>query len=337
MLSERNTLARTLRRGLILLVLFDNDWDSRRSDFILDDEQPVKKGVDHVALASYRRAISNFVTIVTNDGSIPVKFQSSDNSYTDGKTVVIGSKIDEKNFDPVVGFLHEGSHIKLSDFDVVRNLENNIPQELFVRAESLGFQKWDVVQQVKNLLNYVEDRRIDYYVFSTSPGYKGYYHSMYDKYFHSKVIDKALKSSEYTSLDWDSYIFRIINLTNKNSNLDVLPSLKDIYYFIFKNGGGVKNLKNTQDALEVALNVLRLVYSNLKPIVSDNEDSSESNGDSNDGSDEPKKLSDEEFQDMMDNMESGGSSDKESKGVEVELTDAQKRQLDNALRNKKSS
>ena len=26
----------------------DNDWDSRRSDFILDDEQPVKKGVDHV-------------------------------------------------------------------------------------------------------------------------------------------------------------------------------------------------------------------------------------------------------------------------------------------------
>ena len=76
-------------------------------------------------------AISNFVTIVTNDGSIPVKFQSSDNSYTDGKTVVIGSKIDEKNFDPVVGLsFHEGSHIKLSDFDVVRNLENNIPQEI---------------------------------------------------------------------------------------------------------------------------------------------------------------------------------------------------------------
>ena len=316
----------------------DNDWDSRRSDFILEDEQPVKKGVDHVALASYRRAISNFVTIVTNDGSIPVKFQSSDDSYTDGKTVVIGSKIDEKNFDPVVGLaLHEGSHIKLSDFDVVRNLENNIPQELFVRAESLGFQKWDVVQQVKNLLNYVEDRRIDYYVFSTSPGYKGYYHSMYDKYFHAKVIDKALKSSEYTSLDWDSYIFRIINLTNKNSNLDALPSLRDIYQIIFKSGGGVKNLNNTQDALEVALGVLRLIYSNLEPMVSDSEDNSESNDESGDGagSDEPKKLSDEEFQDMMDNMESGGSSDKESKGVEVELTDAQKRQLGNAVRKQK--
>ena len=158
---------------------------------------------------------------------------------------------------------------------------------------------------------------------------------MYDKYFHAKVIDKALKSSEYTSLDWDSYIFRIINLTNKNSNLDALPSLRDIYQIIFKSGGGVKNLNNTQDSLEVALGVLRLIYSNLEPMVSDSEDNSESNDESGDGSDEPKKLSDEEFQDMMDNMESGGSSDKESKGVEVELTDAQKRQLDNAVKKQK--
>ena len=41
----------------------DNEWDSRRTDFL--DDEPQKKGVDHVALASYRRAISNFVTIVT--------------------------------------------------------------------------------------------------------------------------------------------------------------------------------------------------------------------------------------------------------------------------------
>ena len=28
--------------------------------------------------------------------------------------------------------------------------------------------------------------RIDNFIFTTSPGYKGYYHSMYDKYFYSK-------------------------------------------------------------------------------------------------------------------------------------------------------
>ena len=167
----------------------DNSWDTRRSSFIdeLEEAPKGRKPVDHVKLASYRRAIANFVTIVTNRSDIPVQFQSNDSSYTDGKKVMIGSKIDEKNFDPVVGLaLHEGSHIKLSDFDFLRNLENNIPQETFIRAEKVGIDKWTVLTHMKNLLNYVEDRRIDHYIFSNSPGYKGYYHSMYEKYFHSK-------------------------------------------------------------------------------------------------------------------------------------------------------
>ena len=150
---------------------------------------------------------------------------------------MIGSKIDEKNFDPVVGLaLHEGSHIKLSDFEFLRNLETAITEEIYLDAEKLGFTRYDVMGHVKNLLNYVEDRRIDWYVFTSSPGYKGYYNSMYDKYFHSKVIDKGILSNEYTDLDWDSYIFRIINLTNKNRRLDVLPGLDKIYKTIFAGG-----------------------------------------------------------------------------------------------------
>ena len=117
----------------------DNDWNTRRTE-ILDDEQPVKKGVDHIQLASYRRAISNFVNIVTGRSDIPVRFQNRDESYTNGKTVVIGSKIDEKNFDPVVGLaLHEGSHIKLSDFDFLKNLESSIPEEVYIDGEKVGF------------------------------------------------------------------------------------------------------------------------------------------------------------------------------------------------------
>ena len=45
---------------------------------------------------------------------------------------------------------------------------------------------------------------------------------MYDKYFNAKIIDKGLKSDEYTSADWDSFLFRICNLTNPNRRLDVL-------------------------------------------------------------------------------------------------------------------
>ena len=192
----------------------DNGWDNNSSIF---DDEPVKKGVDLVALASYRRAISNFVSIVTGESDIKVTFKANGDSYTDGKQVVISSKLDDKLFDSTVGLaLHEGSHIKLSDFDFLKGLEHHIPQEYINRAEVFGWDKYEVMSKVKDLLNYVEDRRIDYFVFTNSPGYKGYYHSLYDKYFHSKVIDKALKSSEYTSSDWDSYIFRIINLTNKN-------------------------------------------------------------------------------------------------------------------------
>ena len=245
----------------------DNDWNTRRTEFIdIDEDAPKKKGVDHIQLAQYRRAISNFVNIVTGRSDIPVRFQSNDNSYTDGKAVMIGSKIDEKNFDPVVGLaLHEGSHIKLSDFEFLRNLETAITEEIYLDAEKLGFSRHDVIGHVKNLLNYVEDRRIDWYVFTSSPGYKGYYTSMYDKYFHSKVIDKGIKSNEYTDLDWDSYIFRIINLTNKNRRLDVLPGLDKIYKTIFA-GGKVKTLTSTEDAFNVALEVYGIILDNLVPL-----------------------------------------------------------------------
>ena len=245
----------------------DNDWNTRRTEFIdVDEDAPKKRSVDHIQLAQYRRAISNFVNIVTGRSDIPVKFQSRDSSYTDGKTVVIGSKIDEKSFDPVVGLaLHEGSHIKLSDFNFLKNLENNIPEEMFLDGEKVGFGRYDVIGHVKNLLNYVEDRRIDWYVYSSSPGYKGYYQSMYNKYFHSKIIDKGIKSNEYTDLDWDSYIFRILNLTNKNRRLDVLPGLNEIYNLIFK-GGKVKTLTSTEDAFNVALEVYRVILGNVVPL-----------------------------------------------------------------------
>ena len=173
----------------------DDQFDRHTS--IFDDEEDVKPKTDLIALSSYRRAIANFVRIVT-EKDIPVTFKSSGDSYTDGKKVVISAKMDDKSFDPSVGLaLHEGSHIVHSDFDWLKGLEHSIRQELFHIGETKGYSKNDVIGTVKNLLNYVEDRRIDNIIFTSSPGYKGYYHSMYDKYFHSKVIDKALGTDEY--------------------------------------------------------------------------------------------------------------------------------------------
>ena len=361
-LREKYTIGSPKRTNPFSSFWADNDWDTRRTDILDDVDVPKKKGVDHIKLASYRRAISNFVTIVTNQSDIPVRFQSNDNSYTDGKVVTIGSKIDEKNFDPVVGLaLHEGSHIKLSNFDFLRNLDSNIPQEIYLDGEKVGFGRYDVMGHIKSLLNYVEDRRIDYYVFSNSPGYKGYYHSMYDKYFHSNVIDKALLTDSHTSLDWDSYIMRILNLTNKNRRLDVLPNLDKIYNLIF-GGGRVKKLTSTEDAFNVAVEIYRLILDVLPPVELDENgnpiDTSgmESSGNSGGGDGSPSELTDEEFQDMLNgNPENvGGGSDggasieipsssemgyepsgTDSKGNTIQLTPKQQKQLMNHIEKQK--
>ena len=295
----------------------DNGWDNNTS--IFDEDEPKRKGVDLVALASYRRAISNFVSIVTGESDIKVTFNTHGDSYTDGKAVTISAKLDDKLFDSTVGLaLHEGSHIKLSDFDFLKQLSQNIPKEYYNKSKVFGWDEWDVDAKIKNLLNYVEDRRIDYFVFSNSPGYKGYYHSMYDKYFHSKIIDKALQSDEYTDLNWESYMFRILNLTNTNSDLDALSGLREIKSLIF---GNVKKLKSTAEAFDIALKVYDVIVKNIDvKIENPTEKPEEGNGNESieaGDSDENK----------------GGESNESGEGKEkVELTPAQKRQLENAIR-----
>jgi len=321
----------------------NDDWDSRNTSiFDTEDEIDVKPKTDLVALAGYRRAISNFVTIVTGESDIKVKFNNNDESYTDGKTVVIGSKLDDNLFDPSVGLaLHEGSHIKLSDFNFLRNLENNIPTQYFEHGEKKGYNKFKVLGHIKNLLNYVEDRRIDNYIFTTSPGYKGYYHSMYEKYFYAKIIDKALTSTEYTDENMESYMFRIINLTNKNTNLDALNGLRQIW-----NDLDIKNIGvigNTELAFNVALVIYDTILNNLKDGIEETDengevttkpnDESNSEGESSDaGSGKSKTLSDEEFEGLKEAMSSGDVKRGHSQGSEIELSDSQKKQLENAIK-----
>ena len=101
-----------------------SDWDD--DDIVTDTMNDVeKKSHDLYKLASAKKAIANFVNIVTND-QINVHFNQRGDSYTDGKSVVIGSNIVEpKDFDVAVGLaLHEGSHIKLSDFNLLSDIYN---------------------------------------------------------------------------------------------------------------------------------------------------------------------------------------------------------------------
>ena len=332
----------------------DDQFDRHTS--IFDDEEDVKPKTDLIALSSYRRAIANFVRIVT-EKDIPLTFKSAGDSYTDGKKVVISAKMDDKSFDPSVGLaLHEGSHVVHSDFNWLRDLENNTPQELFHLGETKGYSRNDILNQVKGLLNYVEDRRIDNIIFTTSPGYKGYYHSMYDKYFHSKIIDAALDSDEHTEENMESYMFRIINLTNKNTNLSALKGLRKIWTTIdLKN---ISRLKSTGDSFEVATEILHIILNNLQDAevkvdeegnesyepAQDSGQGSDKSGSGSGSSDEP--ISDEDFQDLLDSLESGEMKSQPKPEPKVEkvqetptdknlLSPHQKKQLENAIKKQK--
>ena len=72
---------------------------------------------------------------------------------------------------------------------------------------------------------------------------------MYDKYFNDKLIDKALLSDEHTEETVDSYMFRIINLHNKNTQLSGLKGLREIYKII--NLKNISRLKSSKDSFDV--------------------------------------------------------------------------------------
>ena len=166
-------------------------------EFLEDDDSifdnKTKKSVDYVKLAGYKRAIGNFVRIVTSKDDVSVKFSSGRDSYTDGKTVVISSKLDEKEFDTTVGLaLHEGSHIALTNFAALEVYFNSTRFQEVVKEfdpQNEWGSQWAVKTRIKTLVNIIEDRRIDRFVYNSAPGYQGYYKAMYDKYFNDKTIN----------------------------------------------------------------------------------------------------------------------------------------------------
>ena len=229
-------------------------------------------GIDLTKLAAAQRAIGNFVNIVTGK-QIPVTFQSSDNSYTDGERVVIGTKLEDKNFDPAVGLaLHEGSHIALTNFDLFKTPNSKIYTAFIENTEFANIIRLNGADPdmtmtrsdfniIKDLLNWIEDRRIDYYIYTTAPGYRTYYEAMYNKYFNDKVIDKALQQKEKNQETWDDYMFHVINFTNPNRQLDELVALRTVWSIIdLKN---IARLTSTTDCLLVAVEV----YKEIKKAV----------------------------------------------------------------------
>jgi len=229
--------------------IFDNDRQVRSAGFA--DLGKV------IQMSGVQKAVSNFVRILTGR-PIPVKFYTGGAGFTDGKTVTISGNTEK--LDSIVGLaLHEASHCLLTDFDLVHydRLRNRIPSTYYTRASALNVQSTELISIYKNLFNWMEDRRIDNYIYTTAPGYRGYYHALYFRFFNNDIIAKGLMSTKYRDETFDSYFFRILNLTNASSDLDALRGLRRISSII--DLPNIGRLDNSDMAATVALEILEVM------------------------------------------------------------------------------
>ena len=221
-------------------------------------------------MATIQRAIANYVKLLTGGTpQIDVIYKTGTESYTDGKSVVLSADcVKDKNFDVAVGLaLHEASHIKLTDFSVIRNIVENshkIVGKQIVATENkfkidhptaIDF----VVRYIKDLNNWIEDRRIDNFVFESAPGYRGYYTSMYEHYFNNEETVKGINSKEFRTETFENYFFHIINFVSSKRNLKALKGLEKIYDLI--DISDISRFKNTQETMDCAIKVYDIILS----------------------------------------------------------------------------
>lgn len=267
-------------------------------DLFDDENDEVTEGTDLQRisrLAAVRRAVANFVSILTNK-NMRVVYSSGKGSMTDGETVVISAEDDPSKFDVMVGLaLHEGSHVLLSKFDILKSLEQLrislenkvIPHAWETPSQVVGIrddqdnlldlilhpyivkklgtapaprEMWStdysgkkvrnrgnygnppeyyeseywataskVLGHIKFIMNILEDRRVDQYVYRNCGGYRPYYDALYARYFFTTEVGRNLRfNPEWRTLTVDNYISRLLYAYHPDASLDAMPGLRNL-------------------------------------------------------------------------------------------------------------
>lgn len=322
------------------------------SDFWLEcNDDLIDANPDYLSLirlSVYKKSISNFVRILC-ERNIPVKFFSDRISFTDGECVYLSCKIkNKKDFDLAVGLaLHEAAHIIHSDFNILLTLWQRIPNHLYELGEKLNMSKHQVISFYKLMINYVEDRYIDAQVFKTAPGYRGYYLTLYSKYFNVQENSQYLKSDILRDAKLNSYEFRILNLTHPDRDLDALPGLREIYdvldiYNILSATTADMRVNRAELITEIVFeNIIKQKFNSNGRSVKNTLESSKDGENSLKIDDEIKSNTDDEFDKSQSKTEVQNelkSDEKSSEGGELEDSSGETtgdKKLDSILKKQK--
>ena len=213
---------------------YDTSYDVLETygGFKKQDLDLYKKTNNLYKLASVRRAISNFVQIVTQK-NIPVTFATKSDSKTDGKKVILSADVDDK-FDVSVGLaLHEGSHIILSDFDLLSNMNDMLCNYERLKRQINQVTETEIESGVTNLTWNIQ---------STDDAIKTYtgQYPKYETLFNEMYLSTGKIGSKGTMND---EVFNIISsLTNwvEDRRIDMhifktAPGYRDYYTQMYDN------------------------------------------------------------------------------------------------------
>lgn len=297
--------------------------------------------MDLLKLSAYRRAISNFVYILTGK-SIPVRFAEKSTSMTDGKVIYIGGELSKGEFDPTVGLsLHEAMHIVKSDFDALKTMWGKLPKSLVKAGNHMTVDELGKLS--KYVLNVVEDRYIDAWAYDTAPGYRGYYQALYDRYFNLPEISEGLKSDAYRTPTIKNYKFRLTNITNENTDLDALPALRKINDLLDLPNILRADLASFKDRMELAYQITELIVTSVAEDKEEkkNKDKKQDDGESDSDSDGDNDSDGMDADDVLGGESSSANqiteeSDKEEENPSKDLTDKQKDKIDKLIEKQES-
>ena len=321
-----------------------NGDKTRYSSFWLSDSRPTsgyksilssgddsEKSPKHdiYTLAESQEAISNFVRILTQRNDIAVKYKSSNNdeNYTDGKSIVISPNIEGNEFDVAVGLaLHEASHIMYTDFNKLKFHvgSNDRWNNVTGKVQTLGLD----VTYFKAVWNCIEDFYIDSATYKIAPGYRGYYQALYQKYFGIDVIEKGLNSKDYSSPNWNSYLFHLCNIRNPKRNLNALAGMDKIWKMLdLKN---INRLENPEDRFDLTYAIYDVIDSYVQK---NNQDEQNGTGDESEQEDSNTGNAGNR-NNQSDDFLNGEDIESDGQPQELELkplSDSMKKRLDNII------
>ena len=86
-----------------------------------------------------------------------------------------------------------------------------------------------VLNDLRFIMNILEDRRIDNYVYNNAVGYRPYYKALYNKYFYTKEMGKNLRfNPKFRELTTENYITRLLYCIHPAANWDAMPGLRSL-------------------------------------------------------------------------------------------------------------